>query len=87
MGKVIKFPFERAVQRDSERFLKVADMIDAVIKNELMSGRISGKEIAGLLAHRLGALMAHVSDEERQTLLELCEKIMRAQANTDRGAG
>jgi hypothetical protein len=49
-----------------------------VIINHLRSGDVQPREIAGLLAHRLGTLMRHV--EQKDLLWDVCEKVAKSQA-------
>ncbi|MCX6105872.1 MAG: hypothetical protein NTY08_08595 [Proteobacteria bacterium] len=78
MGKVIKFPEQNRRDAEVQKLLKIADEIDAVIINHLRSGDVQPREIAGLLAHRLGTLMRHV--EQKDLLWDVCEKVAKSQA-------
>ncbi|MBM4252556.1 MAG: hypothetical protein FJ146_11345 [Deltaproteobacteria bacterium] len=81
MAKIIKFPEQKRLDAEAERLLKVADEIDAVIVNHLREGQIDPREMAGVLAHRLGTLMRHV--DQKSVLWDFCEKVLKAQAAID----
>jgi hypothetical protein len=84
MGEIIKFPEQsRGNGRDKEAevLLRIADEIDAVILENLRSGAVDPRDMAGLLAHRLGTLMRHI--EQKSLLWDVCEKVLKAQAAID----
>ena len=93
MGKLIQLPSrdERAARaaveapslKDTEarRLMKIANEIDAVILRNLDEGGIDPKDLAGLLAHRLGTLMRHL--DQKTELWDVCEKVLKAQAVID----
>jgi hypothetical protein len=58
--------------------MKIADEIDRVILKHLDAGQIDPRDLAGLIAHRLGTLMRHL--EEKGKLWDVCEKVAKTQA-------
>lgn len=78
MGKVIQFPSRVKADSDAVKLIKIADEIDAVILKHLDRGEIDPRDIAGLLAHRLGTLMRHM--DQKGKLWDVCEKVLKAQA-------
>lgn len=81
MGKVINFPTKATADSDAVKLVKIADEIDSVILKHLDSGAIDPRDIAGLLAHRLGTLMRHM--DQKGKLWDVCEKVLKAQAAID----
>lgn len=63
------------------KLLRLADEIDALILRHVEAGDIDPKELAGLLSHRLGALMKHL--ENKEALLDVCVDVLRRQAAVD----
>jgi hypothetical protein len=63
------------------RLLRLADEIDALILRHVEAGDVDPKELAGLLSHRLGALMKHL--ENKEILLDVCVDVLRRQAAVD----
>ena len=55
--------------------------IDEVILKHLNDGRIDAKDLAGLLAHRLGTLMRSI--DEKSKLWDVCQTVMKKQAKID----
>lgn len=84
MGRVIPFPSKTdRTLRDAEakRLMQIANELDSVILRHLDTGVIDPRDMAGLIAHRLGTLMRHV--EEKSKLWDVCEKVLKAQAALD----
>lgn len=63
------------------KLIKASMEIDNVLLAYLKSNEIEPKELAGLLAHRLGTLLSHFDD--KQALWEVCERILLKQASLD----
>lgn len=91
MGKVISFEdrLKKKVAESPSRIdqqahlmLKVADEIDGVILRHVAKN-LDVRDIAGLLAHRLGALMAHIEEDARGPLMVVIKKILTSQANIE----
>lgn len=81
MGQVIKFPVREELtgrDREAKRLMAIADEIDAVILKHLDEGAVDARDLAGLLSHRLGALMRHL--DEKSVLWDVCQKVLKAQA-------
>ena len=78
MGKVIEFPGRGVQESEARRLMRVADEIDAVILKHLDQGEIDPRDLAGLIAHRLGTLMRHL--DQKSKLWDVCEKVLKAQA-------
>jgi hypothetical protein len=81
MGKLIQFPGREAQDREAKRLMRIADEIDAVILKHLDSGEVDPRDLAGLIAHRLGTLMRHL--DQKSKLWDVCEKVLKAQAAID----
>jgi len=81
MGKVIQFPAKVASDSDAAKLIKIADEIDSVILKNLDLGVVDARDIAGLLAHRLGTLMRHMDQKDK--LWDVCEKVLKTQAVID----
>ena len=65
----------KAPSRDRTVIMKkVSDRIDALLTECLNNDELALHELAGLLAHRLGALIKIT--EERAKLVELCERLI-----------
>lgn len=86
MGDVIPFRKKETVPPAVKKMLEIADEIDAVIVDQVVTGALDAKDMAGLLAHRLGTLMRCIPMEERRQLLQVCTEIAKRQADLS-GAG
>ncbi len=79
MAEIIKFPRRKLKLDDhSKALLNLAGDIDVVIEEALRDGVLSGHDIAGVLAHRLGSLMSLLS--QKPELWEICERVLKKQA-------
>ncbi len=80
MGKVIQFqkPAKQTADKEALKLIAIADELDRVILKHIEAGSIDAKDMAGLLAHRLGSLVRHVQDNAK--LLEVCEHVLKSQA-------
>lgn len=78
MGKVIQFPGPGRQDTEAERLMEISGEIDAVILDHLERGDIHPRDLAGLLAHRLGTLMRHI--DEKDKLWDLCRTVLKRQA-------
>ena len=92
MGKVIQFPTkqpksksssrtEQAVDTEALRLMQVSDELDAVILKYVESGAVDPRDLAGLMAHRLGTLMRHL--DQKSKLWDVCQRVLKAQAALD----
>lgn len=83
MAKVIKFPSRRPEQNKNIIKLKNAsDNIDSVIIGCLNDPGLDPKEVAGLLAHRLGALLKNMDKKDK--LWSVYRKVVEKQAELER---
>jgi len=81
MAKVIKFKAKPSkLDKHSVELLRIADQIDDVILRNL-SEEVDPRDMAGLLAHRLGTLMRQVGRQDREILWEVVQKVLREQAD------
>ena len=85
MAKII--PFRRKqkneanqIDAQAKEMLDVAADIDYTIL-KYVGKSMDPRDMAGLLAHRLGTLMRHVQQEQRQTLWLIVQKVLREQAD------
>ena len=77
MAKVIPFPKEYR----NEEFLKLknfADDLDQLLIYGVEYDHLDSGELVGVVAHRLGNLMA--SMEQKDQLWSICEQVVRRQA-------
>ena len=81
MGKVLQFKKRDQVGKAAEKMVEIADEIDSVILRRLSDSEVDARDLAGLLAHRLGTLMSHI--EEKSELWYICEKVLKKQARLD----
>ncbi len=88
MGKLIELKFSEKHQRERLkdpnrdellRLIEISDQLDQVILHHLNSGKVTPKEIAGILAHRLGNLLKQIDDKDN--LWPICEKVAKGQAD------
>ena len=84
MAKVIELKPKNNRDKQSIKLMKISDEIDAVILNHICDKDIEPKDIAGILAHRLGTLMKNISPTQRQLLWDVCKKILEQQADLDK---
>jgi hypothetical protein len=78
MAKVIKLPVRDKRDVEAIRLMKISDEIDQIIIKHLEAGDVDPRDLAGLLAHRLGTLMRH--QEEKTVLWDVCERVLKKQA-------
>jgi hypothetical protein len=84
MGNVINFPERKTLNATVIKLKRASDALDQVIISCLNDSDIDPKELAGLLAHRLGTLMKHM--DNKQKLFAICQKVARKQADLDESA-
>lgn len=80
MGKVLPFRKSNEDRRVAEGLLEIGNQIDGVLMGALEYG-LNPREVAGILSHRLGTLMAHLQDKDE--LWPICEKVLKRQAKID----
>lgn len=79
MGEVFIFPSQKPkVSASIIKLKNASDAIDDVIVACLNDPSLDPKEIAGVLAHRLGALMKNMDQKEK--LWEVYRKVTERQA-------
>lgn len=76
--KVPTKKIEASPDGETIRLLHLAQDIDAVILRYLGDGKVEAKDIAGVISHRLGALVRHL--EEREHLVDVCSEVFKKQA-------
>lgn len=83
MSKVIKFPSRRRERDDPEvlKLLGVSQKIDAIVIEALHESGLKPRDVAGVLAHRLGSLMRQL--DEKDKLWDVCERVLKKQAAID----
>lgn len=81
MAKIIKFPKQKRHDQAVLKLKDLSDRLDDVILGALAQEGIDPKDVAGLLAHRLGSLMRPMSQKDR--LWDVCEKVAKRQAVID----
>jgi hypothetical protein len=87
MGKIIKFPVKSMpLDNETERLIKLSDIVDQLIIENLDQGEVEPHELAGIIAHRLGTLIRHIGVDERKQVLEVCLSILTRQAE-DQSSG
>jgi hypothetical protein len=78
---VVAFRKKSGPDKEALRLMRIADEIDAVILKHLNAETVDPKDLAGLLAHRLGTLMRHLDGKD--ILWDVCEKVLKKQAAID----
>ena len=78
MGELIEFPAAQRYDSEVIRLKEIADELDTVVLTHLRDG-VDARDVAGILAHRLGTLMRRLDDKSKLWLL--CEKILKKQAD------
>ena len=82
MGKVIDFPKPKpTVDPEIVKLKEVSDSLDEVILNAVLEKQVDPREVAGLLAHRLGSIMRKL--ESKDDLWDVCERVAKRQAALD----
>lgn len=82
MGKVITFKPREKTDPEAIKLMKIADAIDSVVLSNLEGDTIDARDMAALLAHRLGTLISHIEDKE--VIWDFCQKVLKAQAKIDK---
>ncbi len=82
MGKVITFKPRPKTDPEAIKMVRIADAIDAVVLQNLHDNTIDARDMAALLAHRLGTLISHIEDKEM--IWDFCQKVLREQAAIDK---
>ena len=81
MAKIIPFKPKGDPQlATAQQLVDLGDQIDDILLRAL-GKNINPKEVAGVLSHRLGTLMARVEDKD--LLWPICERVLKRQADID----
>lgn len=81
MAKVIQFPKtanQEKKEKEIETLKLVSDQLDDVILEAILEKNLDPKEVAGIIAHRLGSLMRKL--ESKDDLWDVCERVAKKQA-------
>ena len=81
MGKLIPFAPKNKTDKEAVKLIKMADAIDAIVLEAIDSKELDPEDVAAVLAHRLGTFLNHI--DEKISLWEFCEKVLRKQAALD----
>lgn len=85
MGKVLQFNKKPVKDAKTDLLIQLSDEFDAVIVDAVFDQEIDPKDVAGLLAHRLGALIRQLEGPDREKLIRICQEITQKQANRSSG--
>ena len=77
MGDILQFPSSKVHEPEAIKLKEIADELDRVLLHHLKGGA-DPRDIAGIVAHRLGTLICRL--ENKSELWNLCEKILKKQA-------
>lgn len=80
MGKVIQFLPKNIDRKLAERLVQLSDQVDHALRDAVEDGA-DPKEVAGILAHRLGVLLSHI--EAKEELWPFCERVAKEQAKLE----
>lgn len=69
-----KTPEKKPPDRDTVKLWQVAEAIDEIIKDAVLQQNLNPREVAAVLAHRLGNLIQ--TTESPHELLEFCEQLI-----------
>ena len=78
MGKVLNFPLKQIKDKELLRLKDASDRIDQVVAEAIKQDGLEPYEMAGVLAHRLGALIKSL--DGNSTLLGACERVIKKKA-------
>lgn len=82
MGRIIDLDLKRAARDPiAQKLVAFSIDIDKIIVGYLYFSDIEAKELAGVLAHRLGSLLNTL--ERKEELWEVCEQVLKKQAQLD----
>lgn len=80
MAKILKFHKRPEVDGKTSSLLKISDEIDALIAEAIFDDEINPRDVAGLIAHRLGALIRQLDGDDHEKLIAVCREVMIRQA-------
>ena len=80
MGKVLELKSSKPpkVTRDTVQLWRFSQQIDSLIQEAVVETHLSGDEVAAVLAHRLGTLIA--TSDNSEVLREFCERVVGRQS-------
>ena len=79
MAKVLPFrPKTQPPKKAAVKLMRLADEIDSIIVDAVTSRNLEARDVAAVLAHRLGTLVRTL--DEKGELLDLCASVARTQA-------
>ena len=82
MSKIIKFPKrEQKISEELRALIRMSDEFDEIIIRNLEKGH-NVRDVAGIIAHRLGTLLNTQSDDDKVQLLRLVTRILRNRSGT-----
>ena len=81
MAKILKFKQKQQNDPTTLKLVQASIEIDEIILKYMNDSDIDARELAGLIAHRLGTLMNHI--EEKSELWGVCERVLKKQAHID----
>ena len=81
MGEVLKFPKIEDSHAEVVKLKEVSDAIDQIMLAALSENNLDVKDLAGLLAHRLGTLIRTVDSKDH--VWAVCEQVLKRQAVID----
>ena len=80
MGKILQFKSKPEDNDKTSYLLRVSDAIDELIAEAIFDDELDPKDVSGLLAHRLGALIRQLEGGDRDKLIAVCREVMMRQA-------
>jgi hypothetical protein len=86
MAKILKFNKKPEIDPKTANLLAVSDDIDTLMAEAIFDHELDPKDVAGLLAHRLGSLIRQVEGDDRDKLIAICKEVMMRQATKSTNA-
>lgn len=83
MAKIINFPGKTKLDIEAQKMLDVSNEIDNIVLKHLTNGDFQPHEVAGLMAHRLGNLLKHMTPEEKELAWKACIEVLNKQAEIE----
>lgn len=81
MGKIIQFPAHKRHDAQLHTMKAFADDLDQLMLHAILEQGLEAREVAGIVAHRLGTLMKSI--DEKSELWGVCQKVVEKQAVID----
>jgi hypothetical protein len=73
---------QRAHESELKRLVKISDEVDSIILHHIRQGE-DIRDLAGILAHRLGNLLRHADPVLRDELTQVIKGIVEKQSSVD----